>query len=521
MGSTVLTLTMFRLYCTFLVLGLCTATVPDVYCEHNPYHLDPEDCPNSFYHCIPDDNGGWIVEHFTCPSGSVFDPNKEKCVWPELAPDNICDGLTHFSTAPPTQGPPDVGDRKVICYWQSWAFFRGGRGKMDVEEINPDLCTHLNYGWAVMDTKTYEVKPKSDWYDLGYMDCDNQYSCRFNGYRRFNNLKTVNPELKTILSIGGSTINDQISYWYQMAASPTLRKSFIHSAISLLLRFGFDGADLDWEHPGHHEGTEEHMEDLTALVQEMGAAFKQENLLFSVAVSANIRTAMTLYDVPSISQAVDWINIKYDYDGHEPIPNVTYVPAPLYGRGEEAVDHPGTWGNVNDTVNWYIDQGAPPEKLILGLGLFGRGWIMPLGSDYEGVYCPARDPIPEGEYLAREGFLGYCDIMEYFNDAQESRKWSIIRDGCYMTPYAVNGPYWIGYDDLESIKLKSQFVNYMKLGGAMVFSLDTDDWHGDFSDHKYPLTMEVLRVLSTGETLDPDNILGEDAECESAPMCEV
>ena len=43
-----------------------------------------EDCPNSFYHCLPDGDGGWIVEHFTCPSHAVFDPNRNKCVWPEL-----------------------------------------------------------------------------------------------------------------------------------------------------------------------------------------------------------------------------------------------------------------------------------------------------------------------------------------------------------------------------------------------------------------------------------------------------
>ena len=51
----------------------------------------------------------------------------------------------------------------------------------------------------------------------------------------------------------------------------------------------------------------------------MSAAFKQENLLLSVAVSANVVTAKALYDVPSISDAVDWINIKYDYDYHETI----------------------------------------------------------------------------------------------------------------------------------------------------------------------------------------------------------
>ena len=54
---------------------------------------------------------------------------------------------------------------------------------------------------------------------------------------------------------------------------------------------------------------------------------------------------------------------------------------------------------------------------------------------------------------------------------------------------AVTGPYWIGYDDLESIRLKSQFINYRNLGGALIFSLDTDDFRADFSDHKYPMTM--------------------------------
>ena len=100
----------------------------------------------------------------------------------------------------------------------------------------------------------------------------------------------------------------------------------------------------------------------------------------------------------------------------------------------------------------------------------------------------------------------------------------------------MNGPYWIGYDDLESIKLKSQFINYRNLGGALIFSLDTDDFRGDFSDHKYPMTMvrsflldynpmlcliqEVLRVLSTGESLEPGDILGVGDDCATAPMCE-
>merc|ERR1712198_114793 len=494
----------------FVLLGLTEANVPDVFCEHSEYHIDPEDCPNSFYHCLDDGNGGWIVEHFTCPSGAVFDPNREQCVWPELAPPDICDGLTHVFTEAPTNRPPDTGDKKVVCYWQQWAFFRNGRGKMDVEEINPDLCTHLNYGWAVMDEYHFNVKPKSEWYDLGYQDCENQYGCRFDGYRRFNNLRKVNPELKTILSIGGSS--EHHSGWYNMVANKNSRQVFILSAIELLQKFGFDGADLDWEHPGHYIGNEQNKKDFTALVQEMSEAFKAQNLLFSVALSANILTAQKLYDVPAISEAVDWINIKYDYDYHETIINKTYVNAPLYGRSDE-----DPMFNVNDTVNWYIDEGAPSMKILLGLGLYGRGWEMTLSGE-EGIYCPARGPIEPGPLLNTEGIWGYNEIQEMFHDT--TRKWHVVRDGCYKTPFAVTGHYWIGYDDLESIRLKSQFINYRNLGGALIFSLDTDDFRADFSDHKYPMTMEVLRVLSTGETLEPENIIGENDECQTATRCQ-
>merc|ERR1719292_82916 len=132
-----------------------------------------------------------------------------------------------------------------------------------------------------------------------------------------------------------------------------------------------------------------------------------------------------------------------------------------------------------------------------------------------------------GPYTRQNGIWGFYEVLQAFNNdtlvglpGATAKGWEVVVDGCYMTPYAVNGPYWIGYDDLESIKLKSQFINYRNLGGALIFSLDTDDFRGDYSEHKYPMTMEVLRVLSTGETLEPGDILGVGDDCGTAPMCQ-
>jgi GH18 family chitinase len=88
-----------------------------------------------------------------------------------------------------------------------------------------------------------------------------------------------------------------------------------------------------------------------------------------------------------------------------------------------------------------------------------------------------------------------CNITQAFNNETLNsnlagavpKDWTVVRDGCYKAPYAVNGPYWIGYEDLESTVLKAQFTNTRGLGGAMVFSLDQDDFRGDYGP-RYTLT---------------------------------
>lgn len=125
---------------------------------------------------------------------------------------------------------------------------RPGKGKFDVEDIDPFLCTHGFYGFADLDNITWTIYVYDPWFDLAPEDCEPGY-CNYDGYRRFVALKNINPNFVPMLSVGGW--NAGSGKYSMMAQDPAKRKTFIDSAIVLLKKYGFSGLDLDWEYPGN------------------------------------------------------------------------------------------------------------------------------------------------------------------------------------------------------------------------------------------------------------------------------
>jgi len=511
-----------------LLVSSSRAVTPEDCEEGGEFHLDPDDCPKSYFRCTPDGNGGWNIDRHTCEGETIFDPNLQICNWPDQVPDDVCDDVTHKPTGP-TEPPPPHGDKKMICYFGAWAFYRPGNGKFDIDDIDPHVCTHLNYGFADMDNQTWTVVPYDPWYDLAPWDegCDGDH-CHYDSYRRMVKLKQKNKDLKVFLSIGGW--NSGSGKYSVMAMDPEKRKTFVNSIAPFAKKFGFDGVDFDWEYPGQREGSDpaHDKEDFVLLSQEMAASLHSNDLLFTAAFSPDPKKGSQAYDIPRLVPEFDWFNIM-TYDYHGMWDNFTGLNAPFYGRKEEdREDHPGHLFNMNDTINWYLDQGMPANKIVMGVPSYGRGFTLPDGTDQTGMYCPTVDGIPKGPYTRQKGIWGFYEVLQAFNNdtlidlpGATPKNWEVTIDGCYKAPYAVNGPYWIGYDDVDSIRLKAQFANYMELAGVMIWSIETDDFRGDYHDHNYPLIREVDRVLASGESLDPENILGEDSGCESAPMCNI
>jgi len=75
-----------------------------------------------------------------------------------------------------------------------------------------------------------------------------------------------------------------------------------------------------------------------------------------------------------------------------------------------------------------------------------------------------------------------------------------FQDDYSKVPYCYKGDQWLSYDDEESIAEKAKFVRDNNLGGAMVWSIDTDDFNG-FCGRKNGLIETVYEVWLSGTYL--------------------
>lgn len=77
--------------------------------------------------------------------------------------------------------------------------------------------------------------------------------------------KKRNPGLKVMAAVGG-WINDSEPF-SEMAKSAATRKMFIDSVLKIMMKFDFDGLDLDWEYPSLRGGVAGDRKNFVLLIQ--------------------------------------------------------------------------------------------------------------------------------------------------------------------------------------------------------------------------------------------------------------
>lgn len=349
-----------------------------------------------------------------------------------------------FSAVEPPQASAAGDGGTVVGYYASWAPGQGYRP----EDVPAERFTQINYAFAgIRDGRAVLSAPERDAKTL----------------RELTGLRKRNPELKIVLSLGGW---DGSAGFSDAAASAQSRGVFVQSCLELVLAHGLDGVDLDWEYPvsGGAPGVAHRPQDrenLTALLRDLRGALDRQGrrdgkryvLTIAGAVSGGY---LNNIEPQAVAELVDHIFLMA-YDLHGPWDAASGFNAPLYAP----TDGPSRYrSSVDGGISAWLDRGVPPEKLVLGMPLYG--YI------YQGV-----DRRNDG-------------LFQSFSSAR-SVPWNkvrsdYLRQGAYRqlrhpeaeVPYLYGNRSFLSYDDPASIAAKAELARRRGLGGFGFWELSQD-----------------------------------------------
>lgn len=340
--------------------------------------------------------------------------------------------------------------KKVIAYYANW-------DTREVGDIPASKLTHINYAFA---------------------DVTSDFLCAMNNptvdtaeFTKLRQLKTMYPHLKTLISIGGADPTMEARF-RQLSANATYRVKFATSCVKFVVDNGFDGVDIDWEFPV----TADDKINTTLLMKEVRDQFNAQSALDgkTYLLTGAISFAKERADVLEISRLndyMDWVNIM-TYDVYMSWVGFTGHNAPLYKNPNEPQWWGNQWGsfyNADESVRYYIAQGMPASKIVIGAGFYGRLYKnIAQGTNY-GLFQTCDRSVPNDTPL-------YSAIQDdYINKNGFERHWDDASQCPWLYSPSVDGGTLISYDDVESVTAKSNYAKDNSLGGMMFWHLGGDD----------------------------------------------
>ncbi len=251
-------------------------------------------------------------------------------------------------------------------------------------EFNPDATRGLT------DLIVFSAEPTKD----GQLSLDRLKAFPWSKVRQFKTQQRV----RLILCVGGW---DRSQHFAAVATATELRSRFVKSTVQACLDNRLDGVDIDWEHPQN----ELEQNGYAVLLKDLRDGFQPHGLTLSVTMAAWQKLPRAAF------AAVDAIHImSYDNTGKH-----------------------STFETAQADVKSLLEQGAPKEKIVLGVPFYGR-------------HVSKRDTT-----------LTYREIIAKYKPALEIDE----VDSIYF-----NGP--------RMIRRKTNFALESQLGGVMFWELGQD-----------------------------------------------
>ena len=320
----------------------------------------------------------------------------------------------------------------------------------DPAHIAAEKLTALNFAFGEIDKNGAVVLQHAE--DADY-------------FARLHALKTRNPRLKLLLSVGGWGADG----FSDAALSEGSRSRFADSVAEVIARHQFDGVDVDWEYPGFADAgirtRPEDQHNFTLLLQALRQRFdrladeqhrRNDHYLITAALADHEFVANIELD--RVGAVLDWVNLM-TYDFHGSLTKTTGHHSALHRSVTSVADE----RSVESAVAQFLAAGVPARKLVVGVPFYGKEFldVQPANRGLDQPFAGAVPvhPWPQlvADFIDRNGFVRYWDDI-----AKEPYLWS-AQTHAFVT-----------YDDPQSLKLKAEYVKVHGLGGMMYWEQSLD-----------------------------------------------
>jgi chitinase len=318
-------------------------------------------------------------------------------------------------------------------------------------EINEDharLLTHINYAFAnVIDGRVAE---------------DSTMRSNAVNFEKLHHLKNINPDLSILVSVGGWTWSKGFS---DAVLNASTRELFANSSIEYLKKFKLDGLDYDWEYPGqigdNNPFRTEDKENFTLALKRVRekldslqkAEGRTKSYLLTIATGAN-DAWIDNTEMDILHNYLDLVNLMtYDFRGGWS--STTGHHSNLYNAKGDAEPQ-----SAQAAVDRFIKAGVPPEKIVVGVAFYGRGWKVNTGKNH-GLF---GEPYEE----LRNRNLSFDQIRDVLlNDKANKEYWDKSASAAYIVNRKEN--IFITWENERAVQEKVDFVKKNQLGGLMAW----------------------------------------------------
>ncbi|OMH82739.1 Killer toxin subunits alpha/beta [Zancudomyces culisetae] len=271
--------------------------------------------------------------------------------------------------------------------------------------------------------------------------------------------------------IGGWAFSDPGETQHTFTNIARNPQNFIDSVVNMINEYNLDGIDIDWEYPvtPDRSGSDDDASNYVNLVKLLKQRLPDKSV--SIAAPASF-WYLRHYEIAEMSKYLDYIG---------------YMTYDLHGTWDSTIPSLGpylkshvSWSETMNALTMITKSGVPSNKVILGIGSYGRSFIQSDSSCYSSE-CTFVSGANPGKCTGTSGYLALAEINEIINSGNVRNKMYNENDDNTILLYGSNE--WISYLDNDSILKRESLAKSMNLKGTMEWAIDLKSY--DYNKNNY------------------------------------